>query len=93
MSERDAYEEAGRRLGSPEAMAFFAALGQAASQGTSVAGILKRQSDALRVQTHQRRRAAIKKIPVQLVIIFAVHLLPLLFVSTLFPVISSFGDI
>ena len=93
MPEKEAYETAGRRLGSPDALAFFTALGQAASEGTSVSAILARQSDALRKQAHQRRRAAVKKIPVALVVKFAVHFLPLLFIVTLFPVISSFQQI
>lgn len=93
MPEREAYDEAGRRLGSPEALAFFSALGQASSEGTKVMEILDRQSRNLRAQSHQRRRQEIKKIPVALVVKFAVHFLPLLFVITMFPLISAFGSI
>jgi Flp pilus assembly protein TadB len=89
MAEEEAYTEAGRRIGSPEAAAFFNALGQAAIGGVKVTESLARQAQSLRLKAHQKRRAKIKGIPVTLVIAFALHFLPLLFVVTMLPMLFS----
>jgi Flp pilus assembly protein TadB len=93
MSEEDAYREAGRRIGSPEAIAFFNALGQAAISGVKVSEALARQAESLRLKAHQVRRAKIKKIPVTLVVAFAMHFLPLLFAVTMLPMVYSLMNI
>lgn len=89
MSEADAYAEAGRRIGSPEASAFFASLGQSAVSGARIVDSLRRQSEMIRSKTHQMRRAKIKKVPVTLVIAFTLHFLPLLFVVSMTPLLLN----
>ena len=93
MSEVEAYAEAGQRIGSPEAAAFFSVLGQAAVSGARVSESLDRQAATLRVKSHQARRARMKRIPVTLVVAFTVHFLPLLFVITMLPLVSGFGEL
>jgi Flp pilus assembly protein TadB len=93
MGTEDAYREAGLRIGSAEAVAFFNALGQAELGGTKVVESIGRQAESLRLKAHQNRRAEIKKIPVKLVIAFAVHFLPLIFVVTMLPLVSSLGNL
>jgi Flp pilus assembly protein TadB len=82
-----AFREAGRRLGTPEAAAFFTALGQAHIEGSKVMETLAKQAEALRAQSHQLRRARIKRIPVKMIVAFALHFLPLLFIMTIVPLL------
>lgn len=85
MTEAQAFQLAASRLGTPEANAFFTALMQAHLEGAKVIRNLQSQAEALRVTAHQRKREEMKKLPVKLVIIFAMHLLPVLFVAALLP--------
>jgi Flp pilus assembly protein TadB len=85
MNDAEAFVEAGRRLGTAEATAFFSTLGQAHIEGTRVSETLQRQAESLRNQYHQIRRARVKKMPLTLIVAFAVHFLPFLFVLVLVP--------
>lgn len=87
LSDELAFREAGRRLGTPEAAAFFTALSQAYIEGSKVMDTLVKQAEGLRTQSHQLRRARIKRIPVKMVVAFAVHFMPLLFVMALVPLL------
>lgn len=93
MSESDAYAAAGRRIGSSEALAFFNSLYQAQVQGVQITEPLRRQADSLRVKHHQERRAKVKRIPVKLIVAFAVHFLPLLFILVLVPLMFSLAQL
>lgn len=93
MSEKDAYTEAGKRIGTPEAVAFFSSLYQAQVQGVQISESLRRQADSLRVKSHEERRGQIKKIPVKMIIVFGLHFLPLLFILALLPLIISFSQL
>lgn len=93
MSEPQAFQLAASRLGTPEANAFFTALMQAHLEGAKVIRNLQSQAEALRVTAFQRQRADLKKLPVKLVLIFAVHLLPMLFVAALLPTFFSLSQI
>jgi Flp pilus assembly protein TadB len=84
-----AFREAGQRLGTPEAAAFFTALAQAHIEGSKVLDTLQKQAAALRNQSHQRRRARIKVIPVKMIIAFALHFLPLIFIVALVPMLAG----
>lgn len=92
-SEAEAYRQAGRRIGSPEAIAFFNALAQAQVQGAAVSEILDRQAASLRAKAHQARRARIKRLPVTMVVAFALHFLPLLFFITVYPLVSGLSNL
>lgn len=85
MNDADAFTEAGRRLGTSEATAFFSTLGQAHIEGTKVSETLSKQAESLRNQYHQIRRAKVKKMPITLIVAFAIHFMPLLFALVIVP--------
>jgi Flp pilus assembly protein TadB len=89
MNDAEAFVEAGRRLGTAEATAFFSTLGQAHIEGTRVSETLQRQAESLRNQYHQIRRARMKKMPLTLIVAFAVHFLPFLFVLVIVPLMQG----
>lgn len=93
LSDELAFREAGRRLGTPEAAAFFTALSQAYIEGSKVIDTLVKQAEGLRTQSHQLRRARIKRIPVKMVVAFAIHFMPLLFVMALVPLLLGLKGI
>lgn len=93
LEEEKAFVLAGERLGVPEARSFFVALLQSHVQGASVAANLARQAETLRATAFQRRRAALKRLPVKLIMIIALHLLPLMFILGILPAIVSLGDV
>jgi tight adherence protein C len=93
MNEELAFREAGRRLGTPEAAAFFTALGQAHIEGARVVDTLNRQADALRTTAHQIRRARVKRVPVKMIVAFAMHFLPLLFVLVMIPLLVGLKSV
>lgn len=84
-NEREAFAYAGSRLGTPEARTFFNALYAAHVDGIRVADNLTAQANALRAAMYQQRRADAKKLPVRLIVVFGIHLLPLMFAITLVP--------
>lgn len=87
--EAQAFVYAGERLGTPEAKAFFGALLQAQVEGSKIIENLASQAQSLRVAAFQRQRAEIKKLPVRMVVMFGLHLLPLLFVVALIPTVYA----
>lgn len=89
MSDEDAFDLAGKVLGTPESAAFFTALKQADQEGAKVSDTLAKQAEALRVLAYQQTRAANKKLPVKVLLVFFIHLLPLLLVIALVPTIYS----
>lgn len=93
MTEVAAYTEAGRRIGSTEASALFATLGQAAVSGAPVSETIDRQAKNLRALRHQRRREQVKKVPNKMVVAFILFFLPVLFIVMLTPIISSLGSL
>jgi Flp pilus assembly protein TadB len=92
LEEVRAFQGAGERLGLPEARAFFQSLLQAHLQGDLVAENLARQASNLRMAAFQRRRAELKKLPIKLVLLIALHLLPLVFIVGLLPVVAALGS-
>lgn len=91
--EKEAFDAAAERLGTPEARAFFASLYRAHVQGSRVMDLLSKQAEGLRQMAYQRTRARLKRLPIRLVLIFAIHLLPLVFILTLLPAITTLGSI
>jgi Flp pilus assembly protein TadB len=92
MDEKQAFAMAAERLGTPEARAFFATLLQGTLSGLAINPVILAQAKALREAEHQRRREANKKLPTSLVVIFGLHLLPLLLAVILVPVVLSLGS-
>lgn len=93
MSTEEAYAEAGRRIGSPEAAALFATLGRGSVSGAAVSETVARQAKNLRALRFQKRRERIKKIPVKMIGAFAVFFLPVLLSVLLLPVLISLGNL
>lgn len=91
-NEAEAFLEAGDRLGTPAARAFFASLGQAYLEGTAVVESLRGQADQLRKLSYERTREKIKVLPNKLVLIMGVHLMPGLFLVVLLPVLTQWSD-
>lgn len=90
-SDEEAYELAGMRLGTPEAIAFFVALKQADQEGTKVSETLARQAAALRMHAYQQARAEHKKLPVKLLMVFFIHLMPGLLALGFIPTLYGLG--
>lgn len=88
-----AFENAAQRLGTPSARILFATLLQGYREGVAITPLLADQARALRLEEYQRRRAENKKLPTKLVIIFGIHLLPLLLAVILIPIVLSFGQV
>lgn len=85
-SEAQAFEEAGARLGTPEAIAFFNTLAQAYLEGTAAVEVLRGQAVQLRKIAYEQTRAKIKLLPTKLILVIGIHLMPTLFVVTLVPI-------
>lgn len=86
---RDALAVTAHRLAVPEAKVFFTSLAQSESQGTPVTELMERQRDLLRAESFQRQREIIKAIPAKLIVVFAFHLLPVLFSLAIIPLLSQ----
>jgi Flp pilus assembly protein TadB len=93
MNESEAFTYTGERLGTPEARSFFNALLAAQLEGVKVVDNVRAQADSLRVQLYQHRRAEAKKLPVKLILIFGVHMLPMLFIIGLIPAFIALSQI
>jgi Flp pilus assembly protein TadB len=89
VSEEEAFVLAGERLATPEAKVFFNTLLQAHLRGAQLADNIAKQAASLRVTEFQRQRADAKRMPVKLVVVFAVFFLPFLFTIVLLPVVFS----
>lgn len=88
----EAFEIASNRLGTPEARTFITTLRNAYIEGTPVTDSLNQQADALRRALFQRQRARAKRMPTTLVIVFAIHFMPLLIILALLPIIVGLGQ-
>jgi pilus assembly protein TadC len=88
----EAFELASNRLGTPEARTFVTTLRNAYIEGTPVSESLNQQSEALRRALFQRQRARAKRMPTTLVIVFAIHFMPLLIILALLPIIVGLGQ-
>lgn len=93
MPEAQAFQVIATRLGTPEAAALLATLSQGHMEGAKVTKNIESQAETLRQLAFQKQRAAIKKLPVKLVLIIAVHVIPLLLGSMLLPALVALGDI
>lgn len=93
LPEREAYQQIGARLGTPEAAAFFNSLGQAAVEGTEVVHTIAQQSEAIRKKSYELARAQMKRLPLTLVGIQVAHFIPLLLISAMIPLIESLNTL
>lgn len=81
------------RLGTTEGREFVAALQSAYLEGTTAAANIRAQVENLRMLRHQQQRGKAKRLPVTLVVTFAVHFMPLLFILSFLPVIGALSGL
>lgn len=81
------------RLGTTEGREFVSALQSAYLEGTTAAANIRSQVENLRMLKHQNQRARAKRLPVTLVVTFALHFMPLLFVLSFLPVIGALSGL
>lgn len=93
LGDDEAFELAGERLATPEAKAFFNALRQAHVDGSRVVETIGRQAETLRSAQFQRQREELKRVPVRLIVVFAVFLLPPVIVLVLFNFAAAFTKV
>lgn len=89
MNDPEAFQFAGERLGTPEAVSFFNALMHAHLEGGKLVDSLASQATMLREAAFQRARTRIRKLPIKIIPVFVVFLMPLLFVLALLPAAYS----
>jgi hypothetical protein len=92
MTDLEAFDFALDRLSTPEARTFITSLRNTYIEGTPVVDSLTQQSDALRRAIFQQQRAVAKRMPTNLIVVFAVHFMPLLIILALLPVLSGLGQ-
>lgn len=93
VSDAQAFQEAGIRLGTAEAEAFFITLLNAVTGGSKTLDQISSQAAELRKIEFQRRRAEGKKLPVKMIGVMSAHFMPLLFVVVTVPTVMSLGGV
>lgn len=91
IGQNECFDLTARRLGTPEGQEFVRVLQNAYMEGSKVVEMMSAQAENMRRVAYQRQRAMLKKLPVKLVIIFAVHFMPLLFAVAFLPVFVGLG--
>lgn len=91
--EQEAFALTAARLGTVEGREFVVALQSAYLEGTTAAANIKSQVENLRMLKFQQQRSRAKRLPVSLVITFAIHFMPLLFILAFLPVLSSLSGL
>lgn len=81
------------RLGTTEGREFVAALQSSYLEGTTAAANIRAQVVNLRMLKYQQQRGRAKRLPVTLVVTFAVHFMPLLFILSFLPVIGALSGL
>lgn len=93
INQSEAFDITAQRLGTNEGIEFVRALQNAYIEGTKVIETLTTLAETMRKVAYQQQRAVIKKLPVKLVVVFALHFMPLLFVLSFLPVITGLGSL
>ena len=91
--EQEAFALTASRLGTVEGREFVAALQSAYLEGTTAAANIKAQVENLRMLKFQQQRSRAKRLPVSLVVTFAIHFMPMLFILAFLPVLSSLAGL
>lgn len=89
MSESEAFSRCASRLHTIEGREFVSALSAAVIDGTTAVKNIRSQVESLREIRYQRQRSIAKKLPTKLVVSFAVHFLPLIFILAGLPVVAA----
>lgn len=93
MPEDQAFDLAAARLGTTEGKQFVAALKIAYIDGAKAVEPIRAQVDSLRQIQFQHQRAVAKRLPVRMVVSFAIHFMPLLFILAFLPVFYSLSGV
>jgi Flp pilus assembly protein TadB len=93
VADAQAFQEAGVRLGTPQAEAFFLTLLNGVTGGAKTVQQIGAQADELRQLEFQRRRARGKQLPVKMIGAMAAHFMPLLFIVVTLPTLFSLGSL
>lgn len=93
MSEDEAFDLTAERLGTVEARQFVSSLKTAYIDGTKSVEVIRAQVDNLRKVQFQEARAKAKRLPITMVVAFAIHFMPLLFVLVLIPVFAALSGV
>jgi len=81
------------RLGTAEGREFVSALKSSYLEGVGAAANIRAQVENLRMLKYQRQRGKAKRLPVTLVVTFAVHFMPLLFILSFLPVLGALAGL
>lgn len=93
LSEEEAFNVTANRLGTDDGRQFIDILKDAYLEGTRSVESISSLAENMRKAAFQRQRATLKKLPVKLTILFAVHFMPLLMALTFLPVIYSLSGV
>lgn len=89
VSEEEAFNITADRIGTDDGRQFIDILKEAFLEGTKSVESVSSLAENMRKASFQRQRSILKKLPVSLSLIFAMHFMPLLFTLTFLPVIYS----
>ena len=87
LPENEAFALTSRRLGTPDGRQFIAIIEDGYINGSKVVEQVRSLAEQMRRSEFQRKRGLAKKLPVKLVIIFAIHFMPLLLGLAFLPVV------
>lgn len=93
VADAQAFQEAGVRLGTPQAEAFFLTLLNGVTGGAKTVQQIGAQAEELRQLEFQARRARGKQLPVKMIGAMAAHFMPLLFIVVTLPTLYSLGSL
>lgn len=93
VADAQAFQEAGMRLGTPQAEAFFLTLLNGVTGGSKTVDQIGSQADELRQIEFQQRRFKGKQLPVKMIGAMAAHFMPLLFIVVTLPTLFSLGSL
>ncbi|MFM7088866.1 MAG: hypothetical protein ACKOW9_05055 [Candidatus Paceibacterota bacterium] len=89
LTENEAFDLTAARLGTDDGKRFVDALREAYTEGNRVVETISGQAETMRKVSFQRQRASVKKLPIKLTFIFALHFMPMLFALAFLPVVAG----
>jgi hypothetical protein len=93
VSEEEAFNLTAERIGTDDGRQFIDILKDAYLEGTKSVDAVSNLAENMRKASFQRQRATLKKLPVKLTLLFALHFMPLLLALTFLPVVYSLAGV
>jgi len=93
LQDKEAFELTAERIGTQPGRDFIETLASAYIEGTKSTETIRLQVEQLRMLRYQQQRGVAKRIPNRMIVAFALHFLPLLFVVALLPVMYSLATL